>query len=120
LSDNNDSKNEFKGLYAFANVKNGVVDFQYIGISQTIRRRFNAHVRRTTRPEASWAYLMIKKDFPNLNKEERELKIPEYQKKIIYPQNFTFVLIDDNMLMHIAEVFCVNNLKSYWNSFETH
>lgn len=119
--DNKYSKNEFKGVYAFASVdKQNKIDFMYVGISQTTRRRFSAHTKRTTRPEASWAYLMIKRDFPKLTKEQREKKIPEYQKKVIYPLRFTFCPIDDNMLLHIAEVYCVNKLKAFWNSFETH
>ena len=118
--DNKYSKNEFKGVYAFATVDKGKIDFKYIGISQTTRRRFGAHTKRTTRPEASWAYLMIKHDYPKLTLEQREKKIPEYQKKIIYPLRFTFCPVDDNMLLHIAEVYCVNKLKAHWNSFETH
>ena len=119
--DNKYSTKEFKGIYAFASVdKNKKIDFKYIGISQTTRRRFSAHTKRTTRAEASWAYLMIKRDFPNMTKEQREMKIPEYQKKFIYPLRFTFCPVDDNMLLHIAEVYCVNKLKAHWNSFETH
>jgi hypothetical protein len=118
--DNKYSKKEFKGVYAFATVEGNKIDFKYIGISQTTRRRFSAHTRRTTRQEATWAYIMIKKDFPNLDLKQREKKITEYQKKIIYPFRFTFCPVDDNMLLHIAEVYCVNKLKAYWNSFETH
>lgn len=118
--DNKYSKKEFKGVYAFAVVDKNKINFKYIGISQTIRRRFSAHTKRTTRQEASWAYLMIKHDFPKLTLQQREKKIPEYQKKFIYPLKFTFCPVDDNMLLHIAEVYCVNKLKAYWNSFETH
>lgn len=118
--DNKYSRNEYKGIYAFATVVKNKVEFQYIGISQTIKRRFSAHTKRTTRQEASWTYLMIKRDFPNLSLEQREKKIPEYQKKYIHPLRFTFCLVDDNMILHIAEVYCVNKLKAYWNSFETH
>ena len=38
--DNKYSKKEFKGIYAFATVKNKKIEFMYIGISQTIRRRW--------------------------------------------------------------------------------
>ena len=118
--DNKYSRNEFKGLYAFAAVNRNKVDFRYIGISQTIRRRFAGHVKRKTRQEATWAYLMAKCDFPDLDISNREEKIPIYQREIIYPLKFTFHTIDDNMLMHMAEVYCVNKLKAYWNTFETH
>lgn len=118
--DNKYSTNEFKGVYAFASVDKNKIEFQYIGISQTTRRRFSAHTKRTTRQEASWAYLMVKQDFPSLTPQQREKKIPEYQKKFIHPLKFTFCPVDDNMLLHIAEVYCVNKLKAYWNTFETH
>ena len=118
--DNKHSKNEYKGIYAFADVVNGEVDFLYVGISQTIRRRFGKHTTRNRKNEASWAYLMIKHHFLELSIAERQLKIPEYQQKIIYPIKFSFCLINDNMLMHIAEVYCANKLKAQWNTFETH
>jgi len=118
--DNKYSKKEFKGVYAFATVDKTKTDFKYIGISQTIKRRFFHHTKRITRQEASWAYLMVKRDFPNLTLQQREKKIPEYQKKFIHPLKFTFCPVDDNMILHIAEVYCVNKLKAYWNSFETH
>jgi len=61
-----------------------------------------------------------KKKYPNMTKEQREKKIPEYKKKYIHPLKYTFCPIDDNMFLHIAEVYCVNKLKAHWNSFETH
>ena len=119
--ENKHSKNEYKGIYAFANVdRNGQVDILYIGISQTIRRRFYKHTTRDRKNEASWAYLMIKHQHPELSILDRQLKIREYQEKIMYPIKFTFILINDNMLMHIAEVYCANKLKAEWNTFETH
>lgn len=64
---------------------------------------------------------MAKKVYKLENKKaEAERIIPLVQKNYIYPCRFTFVLIPDNMLMHIAEVYCVNKLKAEWNSFETH
>lgn len=54
------------------------------------------------------------------HKEKAAKIIPIVQKKYIFLCRFTFVLIPDNMLMHIAEVYCVNKLKAKWNSFETH
>ena len=104
------SKNDFKGLYAFAIIKNGKINWQYIGVSQTIKRRFKGHTLRKTKNSATWAYLMCKSE------ENIHIK----QKEIIHPCYFTFVKIDSNMLLHMAEVYCVNKFKSTWNSFETH
>lgn len=124
LTTNNDenkySKNEYKGIYIFAAVEDNKVDVKYIGISQTIKRRFFHHTRRTTRQEATWAYLMINHEHKDKNKIEKETLIPFYQKKFIYPLKFTFYQIDNDMLLHFAESFCVNHLKSYWNTFKTH
>jgi hypothetical protein len=38
----------------------------------------------------------------------------------IHPCVFTFVTIPDNMPMHLAEVYCANQLQCHWNSFRTH
>lgn len=121
ISDKKNSKNEFKGLYVFAHVENDAVDCMYIGISQRTRARFKDHTKRNKSKDASWAYLMIKHEISDLTtRETRESKITDYQKKYIHPLRFTFYPIEDNMLLHIAEVYCVNKLKAKWNSFETH
>ena len=118
---NRNAKKEYRGVYAFATVDKDNINFEYIGISQTTKRRFKSHTKRTTSGESSWAYLMIKHENPNLTTRElRTEKIKEYQQKRIHPLRFTFCPVDDNMLLHIAEVYCVNKLKSHWNSFETH
>jgi len=108
--DHKHSKNEYKGLYAFAQIENGRISWQYIGISQTIKRRFKGHTIRKTKNAASWAYLIRKS----------EKQIPGVQKKYIHPCYFTFVQVEDNMLLHMAEVYCVNKFRSKYNSFQTH
>lgn len=105
------SKNEFKGLYGFAfKSRNGKLDWQYIGISKTIKRRFKGHAIRKTKSDASWAYLMCR----------TQSKIPRIQKNHIHLCYFSFVMVDDNFLLHLAEAYCVNKFKALWNSFETH
>jgi hypothetical protein len=118
--DKKNSKKEFKALYAFATCDNDKIDFMYMGISQRTRGRFSDHTKRNKSKDASWAYLMIKHNYPLLTRVQRENKISEYQKKSIHHLRFTFYPIDDNMLLHLAEVYCVNKLKAFWNSFETH
>lgn len=121
IPDKKNSKNEYKGLYAFAHVENGDIDIMYIGISQRTRARFSDHTKKKKSKDASWAYLMIKHEISNLTTRElREVKIPDYQKEYIHPLHFTFYPIEDNMLLQMAEVYCVNKLKAKWNSFETH
>lgn len=114
------SKNEYKGIYAFGEVVNGDLRVLYIGISKTIRRRFFGHSTMKEKNAATWAYTILKHQNPQLSKEERQALIPELQNSLIKNCRFTFVKEDSNMLMHLAEVYCANKLKSYWNSFETH
>lgn len=112
---------EFKGLYAFARVEGEEVDFSYIGISRRIKARFSQHVNPNGRKNtATWAYLMASHDFSGPDKAARETKIPEFQKSHIHPLRYTFYPIEDNMLLHLAEIYCVNKLRSNWNSFRTH
>ena len=108
--DHHHSKNEYKGLYAFAVITKTDVNWQYIGISQTIKRRFKGHRLRKSKNTASWAYMMVKS----------EAAIPEIQKKRIYPCHFTFVQIENNMFLHMAEVYCVNKRRSERNNLEGH
>jgi len=114
------SKNEHKGLYAFGEITDGKLQVLYIGISKTIRRRFFGHSTMKEKNAATWAYTILKHQNPLLSKEERQALIPDLQNTLIKKCRFTFVNEDSNMLMHLAEVYCANKLKSYWNSFETH
>lgn len=117
---NKHSLNDYKGLYAFGEVVDGKLQVLYIGISQTIRRRFFAHSTAKKRNAATWAYKILKHQNPHLTKEEREALIPDLQNTLIKSYRFIFVKEDCNMIMHLAEAYCANKLKSYWNSFETH
>jgi len=112
---------DYAGIYAFAIMRKGVCEFQYIGISQTILRRFYDHTKLKPKNKASWAFLMAKHKY-NLkhNLPNAEEMIPKVQEDFIRSCKFTFLPISNSMLMHIAEVYCVNKLKSKWNTFETH
>ncbi len=131
-------KDEFCGIYAFAEKKDGKVNFLYIGISRTIIQRFSQHHKGKLTNQATWAWLMAKEDAKEkdnsfweqvmLPKKRLETYGTEVVNKIGLMQNiikdncyFTFVPIkDDHMLMHFAEVYCVNHLEAYWNTFVTH
>jgi hypothetical protein len=120
---NKHSKNEYKGIYAFARVKGKKVYFEYIGVSRTIKRRFYSHTSSYSPSSSSWINLMLKKDhqdFHKYGKNKKKDAIEKLRSKKIHPCRFTFLKIDDNMLLHMAEVFCVNSLHSFYNSFETH
>lgn len=119
-SGNKYSKNEHKGVYAFAEMNGNDLRVLYVGISQTIRRRFFKHTREKNREAATWAYTILKHQNSNLTKEEIVAMIPELQNSLIKNCRFTFVPVESNMMLHLAEVYCANKLKSHWNSFETH
>jgi hypothetical protein len=108
-------KNEHNGLYAFAIVDKRKVDFQYVGISKTIKKRFGDHVRSKKKNNANWAYLMAL----NESNVDPILRIPKKQLEM-HGMRFTFIHIDNPNLRLIAEVYCANKFKSYWNSFDTH
>lgn len=116
--ENEYSKKEFKGIYVFS-LNSNKSEIRYIGISKTIRRRFYSHANRLS----SWVHLMARDKYKNFKsfgeKRKREI-FRKIQLENVYPCKFTFVKIDNNMLLHLAEVFCVNKLHSYYNSFETH
>ena len=114
------SKNEYKGIYAFAEYSNGKTRVLYVGISQTMRRRFFKHTKEKGKEGATWAYAMLKWHHPQLSKEDRILMIPEIQNSLIKNCRFTFIPIESNMMIHLAEVYCANKLRAHWNSFETH
>ncbi|MBS1552233.1 MAG: hypothetical protein JST15_09230 [Bacteroidetes bacterium] len=122
---NKNSKNEYKGIYAFGIVENKELFIKYIGVSKTIRRRFYSHTSSNSNSSSSWINLMLKKKYPDLkslekNKQWLKEAIKEIRLREIYSCRFAFLNINDNMLLHIAEVFCVNKLHSLYNSFETH
>ncbi len=108
-------KNEHNGLYAFAVVENGKADFKYIGISKTIKKRFSDHTKSKRNNNANWAFLMAQSE----GKEEALTRIPTKQLEM-HNMRFTFVHIDNPNLRLMAEVYCANKLKSFWNSFDTH
>jgi hypothetical protein len=108
-------KNEHNGLYAFAIVQKRNVDFQYIGISKTIKKRFGDHVKSKAKNNANWAYLMAQHT-GDLNP---IMKIPAKQLEI-HGMRFTFIHIDNPNLRLMAEVYCANKFRSFWNSFDTH
>jgi hypothetical protein len=116
-----EKKNEIMGLYAFATKKGDKLDWKYIGISRTMMMRFSHHTKSNHKSSATWAYQLAKK---YVEKEELskaiQIHIKKYQEEIIHPCYFTFIQIDDNMLLHIAEVYAVNKFQAEWNSFKTH
>lgn len=123
-------KREFKGIYLFAEKTVDGYKPVYVGISQTIGRRFRGHTMSDRKQNATWAYMMAKFEHTHslTGKYDKMVSVPKAleqkwiteKQKWIKDLRFTFYLIDDNTLMHLAEVFCSAHLKCKWNTFETH
>lgn len=120
---------EYRGIYVFANEKDNGWVYQYVGISRGIRQRFQWHVTGTIINHATWAWLMVEgKDElkqekildPQAYKQKVKALLKAKQAEIIHPCKFTFVPINSDMLMHLAEVYCANHLSTHWNTFRTH
>lgn len=114
---------EYRGLYVFATYRDGRLDFDYVGISRGIRQRFQWHVAGTIRNHATWAWLMLKhenKVGPNPDAETIKESLSAKQKEFIHHCLFTFVPIESDMMLHLAEIYCANQLRARWNSFRTH
>ncbi len=123
-------KMEFKGIYLFAEKTDTEYKPVYVGISQTIGRRFRGHTMGGRKQYATWAYMMAKFEHTHAKggrydkmvsvPVELEMKWIREKQKWINGLRFTFLLMEDNTLMHLAEVFCSAHLKCKWNTFETH
>ena len=112
---------EYKGLYLFGEpVADGRFKPAYVGISRTMIRRFRGHTIMQGSNNASWTFLMAKKDHPEIDSKEFEMRYrSDFQKKI-WPYNFTMVPIENDFEMHILEGMAACVLKAKWNSFSTH
>lgn len=123
-------KGEYKGLYLFAEKLPNRFNPVYVGISQRIGKRFDQHTLKGSKQHASWAYMMAKYEFtmrefgyykkmfsPDIETEKKWIKEKQDWISKLY---FTFLLEEDNYLLHMAEIFSAAKFNCKWNSFETH
>lgn len=114
---------EIKGFYIFLEKENNMWKPCYVGISQTVIRRLNQHVNYSNKNAASFAYLMAKhKAGRSLSQEEfnsMEYRT-EFQNKIRKMNVEVIPYSGDFYRLQILEVMLAAELKTYWNSFETH
>lgn len=114
---------EYRGIYVFATEKDGDLHYEYVGISRGIRQRFKWHVSGTIKNHATWAWMMLKhekKADSMTSNEEIKKCLKAKQEEIIHDCLFTFVPIASDMMLHLAEIYCANHLRTHWNSFRTH
>jgi hypothetical protein len=111
---------EYRGIYVFATKKDGDLHYDYVGISRGIRQRFQWHVSGTIKNHATWAWMMLKEDGKvnsKTSKEEIKKCLKTQQEDVINHCLFTFVPIETDMMLHLAEIYCANHLRTHWNSF---
>ncbi|MEQ8472496.1 MAG: hypothetical protein RIC35_14980 [Marinoscillum sp.] len=122
----NKPKNEVKGIYIF--YENGTP--VYTGISRKIVQRLRNHFTGTTHFQATLAYLILRDQHdksPNgLYKEKRE-KLPEFinhrptlQEQMKKDWKIAILPISCNYELYVTEVLLACELRTKWNSFETH
>lgn len=120
------SGKEIKGVYVLVNETNKPY---YVGISQTIIRRLKQHVFGKSHNHATLTYLIAKHDYQNVEDKvyigaRSDLQyFTKHREGIQEKLRNSRVLIkeiDNNFVMHAAEVYLACHYKCYWNCFETH
>ncbi|MBL6448383.1 GIY-YIG nuclease family protein [Fulvivirga sp. 29W222] len=119
------SKNEVKGLYIFYENHKAI----YVGISRKILRRLKNHFRGTTHNEASLVYLMLRDKHDKKHKlykgNRSDLKLFEDEREMVQTEmlanwKIAIIPIEDNYEMYLTELLIACELKTKWNTFETH
>lgn len=126
---------EYRGIYVFASERDGRLHYDYVGISRGVKQRFQWHATGTIINHATWAWLMVAekeqlKADRKANKDNKEglkahkQKVKELlkarQADVIHRCKFTFVHVESDMMLHLAEIYCASHLQTHWNSFRTH
>lgn len=112
-------KNEIKGLYFFAELKQGKINPMYVGISRTICRRIYHHGFGYDDNQSSLAYI-IASHKKGKAKNRKSLKHMQLGKDIV--KNFRVVVypLNDDYEMYFFEVVIAGILKTKYNKFKTH
>jgi hypothetical protein len=119
-------KNEVKGVYIFYEGDKPV----YAGISRKILRRLKNHFIGKSHNEASLVYLTLREEhedaieglFRRTRSELPNFPTDREAKQQEMIQNWSIVVlpIEDNFELYLTEILIACELKTYWNSFETH
>lgn len=123
--------NEIKGIYIFYEKyrKEGGI---YIGISQTILRRLRQHFLSKTHNHASLAFVIAQKRYEEENGlpysgPRKDFPFEKYRPKIQEEMKNEWKIkvipiegISDHYRMALFEILLACELKTKWNTFETH
>lgn len=117
------TKNEFKGVYVFAEANNDKVNPIYVGISRTIYRRLRQHGWGKKHNECSLAYLMAKKDNVAISRANIHKNFDEElirKKEEVKSFKVALFPVEKDYELYFLEVALAGILKTKWNSFRTH
>lgn len=118
------NKNEFKGLYVFAEEINNRITPIYVGISRTVFRRLKQHGWGKNHNECTLAYRLAKREFHKENHKVKRVEVLDQElnfgRKAV--QNFKVALIpvQEDYNLYLLEVLLAGFWKTKWNSFRTH
>ena len=99
----------------------------YVGISRSVVQRLIQHVKGSTHYDASLAYRIASKRYPNnllrseAMKDDRFRIIFEESKAYILSLNVSFIEVENDLELYLFEAYCALELNtSKWNTFRTH
>lgn len=118
------NKNEFKGLYVFAEEIGGVITPVYVGISRTIFRRLKQHGWGSLHNQCTLAYLIAINKFHNNKYKGLRTDIDneklEFGKNIVRNYKVAMIHVPEDFNLYFLEVTLAGYWKTKWNSFRTH
>lgn len=120
-TDNPNNKNEYKGLYVFGELINGITTPVYVGISRTIYRRLRQHGFGKKHNECTLAYNIAKLN-TDFNKERSEFCENLLALERENMQNFKVALyeVKEDFNLYFHEVAIAAILQTKYNTFKTH
>lgn len=117
-------ENEIRGVYVFHEQDKPV----YVGVSRKILTRLKNHFIGKTHNQASLTYLMSREKYDKEHglfmQTRNEFPFEEYrhkhQNEMKENWRISIIPIKDNYEMYFTEFYLACELKTEWNSFETH
>ena len=118
-----DRTNDFSGCYVLLK---GAKPF-YVGISRTVIKRLQQHVKGKTHFNASLAYGMATNKFPHEMTRDEAMANAEFRKEfdiartLLQNSSVGFIEIDNPLELYLFEAYCAIELNTCeWNTFRTH
>ncbi len=118
------NKNEFKGLYVFAEEIDGRITPVYVGISRTVFRRLKQHGWGKHHNECTLAYKLAKRKFHKENPKVKRKEVIEdelkFGREAVQNLKVALIPVQEDYDLYILEVLLAGYWKTKWNSFRTY